>query len=399
MIADEQNRTVTRLRHELGAVGVRAHTDQVDRMLRRVHTRRREQRQHRIQMVAALAVVLIAVAGAFVVSWRQAEPDQIVAADLVVNWPLRGDLATDTDLLQRAEQAWRGGPTPPTGPVHPVYAGKRVSRTASLVVVALVSPVDRVHSRVAFVTSKISTDQNVDSARLSVRATTLIGRGQRAIGFLNATVNSDDDELRGGGGLGFILAEPGVTEVKYRSSAEDDAMAETPPLAPDGVAWFEAHSGIAAWNTVIEVPGTPMTTVNFAAGVYEANIIPVSLSTVGNTVKVGGDVQDGDLIVTVNGLVGVITGTDGTVDTRLSEFYRVGDLQTALTKHPVRLVERDGATHFELSGPGEVRPTNRIVLVDGDLKVEVAKVAADGSRVERTVDPTTTVVAMRVRNR
>ncbi|WP_436492445.1 hypothetical protein [Actinokineospora sp. HUAS TT18] len=400
MIADEQDRTVTRLRHELGAVGVRTHADQVDRMLRRVHTRRREQRQHRIQMVAALAVVLIAVAGAFVVSWGQGgEPEQISVAKPVIDWPLRGDLAGDADLLKRAEETWRSGANPPTGEVFPVYAGTRTDRTASLVVVALVTPVDRVHSRVAFVTGKVSANQQLDKINLKVRATTLIGRGQRAIGFLNATFPTHDDQPRGGGGLGFILAEPKLSSVGYRSSMIDEQMTEKPPVAPDGVAWFVPQPGVAAWNSVIEIPANPVpVSVNFAAGVYEANIIPVTLTTSGTEIKASGEVRDGDLIVTGEGLVGVVTGSDGVVDTRLSEFYRVGDLRTAITKHPVRLVERDGGVSYEQTGPGEIRPGNRIVLADGDLVVNVAKVG-EGSRVERSVDPATTFVAMRVRNR
>ncbi|SDH65651.1 hypothetical protein SAMN05192558_113123 [Actinokineospora alba] len=399
MIADEQDRTVARLRHELGAMDVHAHVDQVDRMLRRVHTRRREQRQHTVQIVAALAVVLIAVAGAFVVSWRPTEPDLATPAAPVVEWPMRGNLVGDFALHERAEALWRGaGENGPTGPVRTIYAGNRVDRTASMVVIAMVAPMDAGRSRVAFVTSAVSIQGIADETKLFLRSVTTVEPGQRAVGFIVAKPASGDEELRGGGAVGFALATPGATAVKFRSSIYDMHLEENQPITSDGAVWIISQSGVAAWNSTIEVAALASISVRLAPALTDASVEAVTLTTSGQTTKALGDVREGDLIVTPQGLVGVV-GSDGTVDTRLTGLGSIGTVQIARSVIPGDLVERAGVLTFAATGPGDVLPGNRVVLANGDLVVNLGKIAADRLAVERMVDPNTVTTAMRVRQR
>ncbi|MBC6446409.1 hypothetical protein [Actinokineospora xionganensis] len=399
MIADEQDRTVARLRHELGAMDVHAHVDQVDRMLRRVHTRRREQRQHTVQIVAALAVVLIAVAGAFVVSWRQAEPDLATPAAPVVEWPMRGNLVGDMALHERAEALWRGaGENGPTGPVRTIYAGKRVDRSASMVVIAMVAPMDGGRSRVAFVTSAVSIHGVADETKLFLRAVTTAEPGQRAIGFIAAKPASGDEELRGGGAVGFTLATPGATAIKFRSSTYDMEFEEEQPIEPDGVVWLVGQTGMAAWNSTVQVAALAPIAVRLAPALTDPDVESVTLTTVGQTTKAIGDVRPGDLIVTAEGLVGV-AGADGTVDTGLTGLSSIGTVQIARSSIPGNLVERAGVLTFEATGPGELHPGNRVVLANGDLVINLGRLGQDRLAVERLVDPNTVTTAMRVRQR
>jgi hypothetical protein len=400
MIAEEQDRTVTRLRHELGAMDVHSHVDQVDRMLRRVHTRRREQRQHTVQMVAALAVVLIAVAGAFVVSWRPPEPDMTAPAAPVMEWPLRGNLAGDIALHERAEAIWRAaGPNGPSGPVRTIYAGNRKDRSASMVVIAMAAPLDAGRSQVAFVTSAISIQGVADESKLFLRSVTTVEPGQRALGFIAAKPAPGDEELRGGGAVGFALATPGATAIKFQSSTYDMPLEEEQPIAPDGVVWLVGQSGMASWNSTVEVAALVPIKVRLAPGLTDPSVETVALTTSGQVTKALGDVRPGDLIVTPEGLVGVVSGPDGTVDTRLTALSSIGSIQIARSDIPGSLVERGGVLTFEATGPGAVLPGNRVVLANGDLVINLGKIAPDHLAVDRTVDPNTATTAMRVRQR
>lgn len=399
MIADEQDRTVTRLRHELGAMDVHAHVDQVDRMLRRVHTRRREQRQHTVQMVAALTLVLIAVAGAFVVSWRPAEPDMTAPAAPVMEWPLRGNLAGDIALHERAEAIWRAaGANGPRGPVRTIYAGNRPDPLTSMVVIAMAAPLDGGRSQVAFVTSTISAHGVADESKLFLRSVTTVEPGQRALGFIAAKPAPGDEEPRGGGALGFAVATPGATAVKFQSSILDLGLEQEQPVAPDGVVWLIAQSGVGSWNSTIEVAALVPIKVRLAPGLTDPDVETVTLTTAAGSTKALGDVRPGDLIVTPEGLVGVVSGPDGVVDTRLTALGGVGTIQTARSDIPGNLVERGGVLTFEPTGPGAVLPGNRVVLANGDLMINLGKIRPDMG-VDRMVDPNAATTAMRVRQR
>ncbi|MFC7617974.1 hypothetical protein ACFQV2_35820 [Actinokineospora soli] len=127
MTVDEQDPAVLRLRRETGSVLVAAPA--ADSVLRRVHERRRVQRQHRIQVVAALSVVLVAVAGALIATqgWTS-EPELPSASRPIAEWPVRGSLADDADLIARAERTWRASPQRPSGAVRPCSRGRRRTR-------------------------------------------------------------------------------------------------------------------------------------------------------------------------------------------------------------------------------------------------------------------------------
>ena len=72
------------------------------------------------------------------------------------DWPLRGSLAGDEALLDRAEQAWRdfGGPD---GDVHPVFAERSSGLAVNTVLVVMAGRTDDDRPVVAFVTSPATT--------------------------------------------------------------------------------------------------------------------------------------------------------------------------------------------------------------------------------------------------
>ncbi|MDQ3579872.1 MAG: hypothetical protein M3443_20200, partial [Actinomycetota bacterium] len=153
MIAEEQDRTVARLRHELGSLDVRTQGDHVDRVLRHVHNRRKAQKRQRMQVLTAMAVVLVALTGAFVVVLRTPDSTNQVAAQPVIDWPLRGDLAGDTGLLSRAEKVWREAQDLAGKPIRPLYATRSPHGEANMILVVLASTGPDGSPRVAFVTT------------------------------------------------------------------------------------------------------------------------------------------------------------------------------------------------------------------------------------------------------
>ncbi len=399
MIADE-DRAVARLRHELEAVDVRSAGDHVDRVLRAVRTRRRAQRQQHMQMLTAVAVVLLAVAGAFVVMWRTPADGgvEVAAPTAVADWPLRGGLAGDADLLARAEAAWRSSDRGPSGEVRALYAGQSPNRLASFVVVALVSPAPDGRDRVAFVTTRVSTSGNPDTGKLALRAVTTLDPGQRGVGFLAARAGAGDEAIPGGGTIGFAVAAPGVDEIGVRTTMVDDQAPD--PSVETGVVWPLFEYSIGAWNSGIEVapaPGAKPMVFRLAASVDDVATEPVSITTVGGGLRVvGDDVRTGDVIATPAGVVGVV-GPGKALDTGLAAIAAAGDLRTALTNVPGRIVD----DRFQPTGPGELAPGNRVVLVNRarpEVSFNVATLSrGDGGwRADRVVDVATAVAVMRI---
>ena len=76
------------------------------------------------------------------------------------DWPLRGSLAGDEALLDRAEEVWRaaGGPGAPDGGVDPLYAERSSSPAVNTVLVAMTGYTADDRPVVAFVTGP-STDR------------------------------------------------------------------------------------------------------------------------------------------------------------------------------------------------------------------------------------------------
>lgn len=396
MIADEHDPAVARLRRESGAVAVRTQDEHLDRVLRTIHRRRRAQRQQRVQALAALGVVLVALAAAFVVTWRA--PDEAAQAAPpapVLEWPLRGGLAGDRDLVERAETVWRiSGPDRPSGQVRAVYAGSSPNRAAGLAVVVLVSATPEGRARVAFVTTPIRAGGEPDSRRLLVRAVDTVDPGQTAVGFVAARPTGDDDEVVGS--VGFALAAPGVPAVSLRSSLVDQALGAAPAAEP-GTAWPLLPPGAGAWNSVIETTGAALP----AAGVEDPATEPVSLVRTGAGLRaVGPSVRVGDLVAAPEGALGVVVAEDGTLDTDLTALAAVGRPRIAISEIPGSLVVReDGTTTFEPdSRPDELQPTNRVVLAADGVVVNLGRLTRSDSgwRVDRAADPASATTAVRV---
>ncbi|GAA3002969.1 hypothetical protein [Actinokineospora diospyrosa] len=366
MIAEDEDRAIARLRDELGSVRLSSSGDQVDRVLRHVHGRRRAQRHQRVQMLTAVAVVVFAVAGAFVVtSQSDTGPDQegtTVAA--VTQWQLRGDLAGDADLVHRAEQTWKTSAHPPSGAVRAVFAGRSPNVSACLDIVVLVADISGGREQVAFVTTPVSVTGKPDRSKLLLRALTTVPDGQRAVGFLAATPDPQDEPIISGGPVGLALTAPGVAEIEVRTSAVDYPTPQT--NTPIGAVWPAPEQGAGAWNAelVVRTPGDHKQRYPIAAGLGDVPVDQVALRTEGGVLRATGQgVRRGDLIATPDGVVGVVSAPDGTVDTRLSSLATAGRVQTAVSAVPGQLVDGAAGVSFAPTAMGPLAPGNRLVLL------------------------------------
>ncbi|MGW5055487.1 hypothetical protein [Actinokineospora sp. NPDC004072] len=365
MTVDEQDPAVVRLRRESGSVVVAP--SRVDVVLRRVHERRRVQRQHRVQAFAALSVVLVAVAGALLVNrdWRT-DVVTPLSTQPVAEWPVRGSLAGDADLLARAEATWRQSPHRPSGAVRTLFAGvPPYSGTANFAVVAMVSA----EGSVAFVTTPAA--PQVDTSNLLLRAVGAVAADQPAIGFVSAARHPSDAV----GGLMFALAAPGIASPQLQTSAMDYTPGNPIPLS-DGSAWAQMPESVGAWNSRLT---TPVGDAAPAGGVLDPPTGPARLVQGPGGLRVEG-AAPGDLIVTPDGVLGT-AAADGSVDTRLSA---LGELQMYLTGVTGRVAESG-----EFIADGPANPSNRVVLVRGPVTVTVGRLTPDGAgwRVHRAVDP------------
>ncbi|UVS82217.1 hypothetical protein [Actinokineospora sp. UTMC 2448] len=368
MTVDEQDPAVVRLRRESGSVVVAP--PRVDTVLRRVHERRREQRQHRIQAFAALSVVLIAVAGALLVNrdWGQDVVTPLAAAP-IAEWPLRGSLAGDRDLLARAEETWRQNPHRPSGAVRAVFAGSPpYSGTANFAVVAMVSA----EGSVAFVTTPAG--RQIDMSTLLLRAVAPVEAGAPAIGFIAARPDPRDEVA----GIAFGLAAPTLSAPNLVSSALDYSLGDGNHHV-DGAFWAQVAQPVAAWNSRLDLGA--LGAVDPAAGTAD----PVSRVGLRRTDQglVADGASEGDLIATRDGALGVV-GPSGVLDTGLSA---LGEWGTAVVPYNnvVGTLTDDG----EFRPDGIVYPDNRVVLVREDVTVTLGTVAPDGAawRLVRAADP------------
>ncbi|MDQ3405944.1 MAG: hypothetical protein M3548_21555 [Actinomycetota bacterium] len=405
MIAEEQDRTVARLRHELGSVDVRTHGDHVDRVLRHVHNRRKAQKRQRMQVLTAMAVVLVALTGAFVVVLRTPDPTNQVAAQPVIDWPLRGDLAGDTGLLSRAEKVWREAQDLADKPIRPLYATRSPHGEANMILVVLASTGPDGSPRVAFVTTPTTIRREPDATKLMLRAVTTVEPNQRAIGFIAATASTQDQKGLSASGVAFALGAPNSTNLKVRSSVLDDAYVAASVVHGGGL-WQLLETGVGAWNSGVEasLAGTTPTLVQLAAGVDDVDVAPVSLITDPNGLRAEGtDVRSGDMIATPTGVLGVVTGPNGLVDTRLTSLNSAGIVRTAISKVPGVLSDQTTFTPTGPVRPGEIAPGNRVVLTDREREELVFTIGTltstkDGWLLDRAATPDTTT-AMRVGKR
>ncbi|MBM7770395.1 hypothetical protein JOD54_000599 [Actinokineospora baliensis] len=404
MIAEDEDRAIARLRDELGSVRLTSSGDQVDRVLRHVHGRRRVQRHQRVQMLTAVAVVVFAVAGAFVVTSQSGTgPDRDgTAAAAVTQWQLRGDLAGETDLVNRAEQTWRTSATPPAGAVRAVFAGRSPNITACLDIVVLVADVAGGKEQVAFVTTPVSVTGKPDRSKLLLRALTTVPDGQRAVGFLSATPAREDEPTSSGGPVGLALTAPGVAEIEVRTSALDDQAVQT--NTPAGAVWPAFEQGAGAWNAelVVRTPGDHKQRYPIAAGLADPAVDQVALRTEGGVLRASGPgLRQGDLIATPDGVVGVVNDPNGTVDTRLSALAAVGRVQTSVSAVPGQLVDGSGGVGFQPTAAGRLEEGNRLVLLAWDqprisLNIGTLRRSTRGWLTDRVAGVVAATSAMRV---
>ncbi|SER76494.1 hypothetical protein [Actinokineospora terrae] len=364
MIADEEDRAAARLRDELDGMRLSSTPDHVDRVLKHVHGRRRAQRQQRVQMLTAVAVVVFAVAGAFVVTANPSqEPDTYTVA-AVTQWQLRGDLAGNDDLVRRAEHTWKTSLYPPTAPVRAVFAGRSPNLSACFDLIVLVADSAGSAEQVAFVTTPISISGKPDQTSLVLRAVTTVPDGQRAVGFLSTTRVPADEPVSSNGAIGVALTAPGLAEIEVRTPLVLDQARQT--NIPAGVVWPAPEQGTGAWNAelVLRTPGDHRQQFPIAAGIGDPVVEHVSLRSGNGVVRAtGGGVRQGDLIATPDGIIGVVSAPDGTVDTRLTTLGTLGKVQTSTSAIPGRLVDGTGGVVFEPTADGLISDGNRLQLL------------------------------------
>ncbi|PPK69488.1 hypothetical protein V5P93_006868 [Actinokineospora auranticolor] len=383
MIAEEQE-YATRLREELADVAVRASAGQVDTVLRQVHRRRRDRRNQRIQVFTAMAVVALAVAGAFAVTTagEHAEPArQVDATTPMAQWPARGELAADKDLVARAEQAWHSYRQPPRGPLKPLFAGVSPNMSANMVVVALIAPES---GQVAFVTTPIRVNRPSDPRdRLLVRAVAPVTPEQRGVGFMASRPLPEDEPPIDQNAVGMALTSPAAENGKVYTSTIDSQSEPSWPTTVVGALWPQYEMGAGAWNSELRVQfrGAASTEdYTLVTGVSDdVDLGPVALRRAGAALRAEGPgVRQGDLIITPNGVVGVVAAPDGTVDTRLSELAAHGTVGVAISRVPGRVREVGDHAEFTATGPGDFGEEQRLVLQAWDeprLALTFAKLA------------------------
>ncbi|WP_424189969.1 hypothetical protein ACOBQX_14355 [Actinokineospora sp. G85] len=356
MTGDSDDDVLARLRYELGSVDVHSHPAHVDSLLAGLHRRRGEQRRQRRTVALAVAAALTVVATTFSL-WPSTDDGHVpVAVASIADWAVRGQLAGDEDLIERARQAWPVG-----GSVRAVYAGTSPPGLAPLAVVVLAAIDASGTATVGFVTSQVgSVGESPDTNSLVLRATGSVQRGQQAVGFVSATPLAGDELIPGGGAIGFALAKPGIERITLSNSALDTQV-PTPRVEP-GVTWSVFAEGAGAWDTVATFDNQD---VVLASGVGDPVVTEVTPSRSALRLVVPG--AAGDYVASPDGVVGVIT-EDGSVDTDLTgrqvEVRYTGGVTGTLGKQGSELA-------FEPTSPRKPFPGNRVSLADAPFPLTV----------------------------
>ncbi|WP_156757973.1 hypothetical protein [Actinokineospora pegani] len=356
MTGDSDDDVLARLRYELGAVDVHSHPAHVDSLLAGLHQRRGEQRKQRRTVAFVVAAALTVVATTFSLWPSTGDGHVPVAVASIADWGVRGQLAGDDALIERARQAWSVG-----GSVRAVYAGSSPPSVAPLAVVVLVAIDASGATTVGFVTSPVGgVGESPDTSTLVLRATGPVQRGQRAVGFVSATPLAGDEPITGGGSIGFALAEPGVEWITLDNSATDSQV-PTPRVEP-GVTWNVFADGAGAWDTVATFDNQD---VVLASGVDDPVVTEVVPSRSALRLIVPGTA--GDYVATPDGVIGVITA-DGSVDTDLTgrevEIRHMGGVTGTLGKQGSVLT-------FEPASSRKPFPGNRVSLADAPFPLTV----------------------------
>ncbi|QYN24273.1 hypothetical protein [Amycolatopsis sp. DSM 110486] len=333
------------------------------RMARRVLGTRTRRRQRTLAGAAAAAVVLAL--GAATIVTTQTTSSQVQAVP-VTQWPARGSLAGNVDLIERARWDWGGQAA------QVVFAG---SRPEVGTIVVLRSQEHDGGVRLAFLTGPELAVQ----AQLTVPAGRLTAP---AYGFVASAPN-------GGPATGVAVTAPQVDTAAFTSGETQVA---------DGLATAELPPTAAAWNTSLAT-GNPQHPV---FGELSTSAHDPAIST-GTVVRArddaqfgisGVDAKPGDVVATRAGFVGVITeGRDDFAAVKsnpgaLSEPW--GLRATTATGEPVTLTDTGSSVDSPVivtpAGAGELHDGDRIVLTGfGHSAAVVALGTVHAGRLQRAV--------------
>ncbi|MET7990643.1 hypothetical protein ABZU76_07005 [Amycolatopsis sp. NPDC005232] len=333
------------------------------RMARRVLETRTRRRQRTLAGAAAAAVVLAL--GAATIVTTQTTSSQVQAVP-VTQWPARGSLAGNVDLIERARWGWGGQAA------QVVFAG---SRPEVGTIVVLRSQERDGGVRLAFLTGPELQVQ----ARLTVPAG---GLAAPAYGFVASAPD-------GGPATGVAVTAPQVDTARFTSGETQVA---------DGLATAKLPPTAAGWNTSLAT-GNPQHPV-FGELITSAHDPAISTGTVVRARDdaqfgiSGVDAKPGDVVATRAGFLGVITeGRDDFAAVKsnpgaLSEPW--GLRATTATGEPVTLTDTgssvDSPAIVTPAGAGELHDGDRIVLTGfGHSAAVVALGTVHAGRLQRAV--------------
>ncbi|PWK90960.1 hypothetical protein C8D88_101988 [Lentzea atacamensis] len=333
---------------------------------------------------AGLALVgIVAVIAGFAVHEIQSNLDPELD-----DWPLRGSLADDEALLDRAEQAWRdfGGLD---GDAHPLFAERSSELAANMVLVAMAGRTDDDRPVVAFVTS-LATTGTPATDRLFVRAVSFPEERPLAVGFVAAR-QDPSEAVPDGGSLAFALAGPKNPVVSVRTNVIDPGRREPEP--PGETFWRVLPRGAGAWNTTMSTGQSHEEPLRPAAGVRDPATTLAKVSTRDGAVAAEYRTPAaGDLVTSSTAMLGVVTDTSGRMETTPTAWTAWGSVSTEKSGVPGTLTAGSGGTLlFTATGPGEVADDDRLVFTsaaNAGVVVEVGRLTkADGGwQVERGVN-------------
>ena len=362
-----------RLRALGGEVGV----DPADaaRVAGAVRERHRRWRRARVSGVAAVVVVLL---GAFAVLAGVVREDAVPAASgSPVSWPLRGDLAGDAAVLERAERVWREHPGGPEGDVRAIYA-QRGWGGVEMVVVALATVDSGGVATVGWVTTAVGRDDGA----LRLRAVETVAPGALAVGFVLAGPEPGDAADAGTSVVG--LGAPGVSGLKVRSALFPfDIQSSGGPNRFD--IQVAVEPGFTSWNTQLVAEGQ---VVDPAPSLAAPRAHPVRTVVRGGQVYVQGLANPCDIVTTRKGIVGVVADAQGRVDTDLSTVD--GQVHVAVAGTPGELTtEPDGTTRFTPRTAEGLTKHSRLRLATPAGLFHLGGLSFDdGWRLRRAADPT-----------
>lgn len=303
-------------------------------------------------------------------------------------WPLRGSLAGDEALLDRAEQTLRGFGG--VDDVHPLYAERSSGLAVNTVLVVMAGRTDDDRPVVAFVTSPATTGTPTTD-RLFVRAVGFPEERPAAVGFVAARQDPADTTVPDGGSLAFALAGPKHPVVAVHTTVID--RSRPGPERPGETFWRVLPRGAGAWNTTMSTGQSHEEPTRPAAGVHDPATTLATVSKKDGTVIAGYRAPAaGDVITSSNAMLGVVTDTTGRMEASPTAWAAWGAVSTESSNIPGTLTSgTDGTLLFTATGPGEVTDGERLVFTsaaDPGVVIRVGDLAKAGGgwRVERGVD-------------